>query len=88
MQPHLRKCFDNVQKVEFSKEKDSGEILGMWSAELEYVAFSESVWAHGAVEFWLTNIEKMMRKTLFDITKNALDTYPEDGRERDEWFFQ
>ena len=61
VQPHLRKCFDNVVKVEFSKEKDSSEILGMVSAEKEYVGWSESVWAKGAVEYWLGNIEKMMR---------------------------
>ena len=28
-----------------------------------------------------------MRTTLYDITKNGLDTYPEDGRQRDEWLF-
>lgn len=33
VQPHLRKCFDNVVKVEFSPEKGVAEILGMWSAE-------------------------------------------------------
>lgn len=58
VQPHLRKCFDNIVKVEFGAEKGSKEILGMWSAEQEYVPFSESVWAQGPVEFWLTNIEK------------------------------
>jgi len=41
----------------------------MISAETEYVPFSESVWARGAVEGWLTNIEAMMRKTLFDTVK-------------------
>mmetsp|Transcript_11712 Transcript_11712/g.17853 ORF Transcript_11712/g.17853 Transcript_11712/m.17853 type:complete len:332 (-) Transcript_11712:8215-9210(-) len=87
VQPHLRKCFDNVVKVEFSPEKNSSEILGMWSAEKEYVPFSSSVLAQGPVEFWLSDIESMMRKTLFDITKNALETYPEDGRKRDEWLF-
>jgi len=66
VQPHLRKCFDNVVKVEFTPEVNSAEILGMVSAEKEYVAFSESVWAKGAVEYWLANIEKMMRKTLYD----------------------
>jgi dynein heavy chain len=88
VQPHLRKCFDNMVKVEFSAEKDSQEILGMWSAEKEYVAFSASVWARGPVETWLTNIENMMRKTLFDITKNALATYPDPALNRDEWFFE
>lgn len=88
VQPHLRKCFDNVVKVEFSAEKDSQEILGMWSAEREYVAFSQSVWARGPVEVWLTNIEKMMRKTLYDITLASLQAYPEDALNRDEWFFE
>ena len=59
----------------------------MVSAEKEYVKFSDSVWAKGAVEYWLGNIEAMMRKTLYDEVVTALTNYPEDGRERDEWFF-
>jgi hypothetical protein len=50
----------------------------MVSAESEYVPFSESVFAQGPVEHWLTNIEKMMRKTLYDRTKLSMETYPED----------
>jgi len=88
VQPHLGKCFDNVVRVEFSKVKGaSDEILGMISAEKEYVEWSEPVYARGNVEFWLTNIEGMMRKTLFDIAKGARENYPEDGRYRDEWLF-
>lgn len=59
----------------------------MISAEAEYVEWSEPVYARGNVEFWLTNIESMMRKTLHDVAKNAREVYPEDGRFRDEWFF-
>lgn len=87
VQPHLRKCFDNVVKVEFSPEKGSADILGMWSAEREYVAWSEPVQAKGNVEYWLNNIEKEMRKTLHDQSVKAKAEYPEDGRERDEWLF-
>lgn len=87
VQPHLGKCFDNVVRVEFTKVKNSDEILGMVSAEKEYVEWSEPVFARGNVEFWLTNIEGMMRKTLFDVAKKSRDIYPEDGRFRDEWFF-
>lgn len=38
----------------------------MFSPEQEIVKFSEVVLAQGAVETWLTNIEGMMRKSLYD----------------------
>jgi len=59
----------------------------MISAEGEVIPFSKSVFAEGNVEFWMTNIEKMMCKSLYDITKKALDTYPPTGLNRKEWFF-
>jgi len=74
-------------KIEFKNEKGSKEIIGMWSAESEYVEFSESVFAEGNVEFWLMNIEKMMVKSLYDTTKRSLVEYPVNGIERNEWLF-
>ena len=74
-------------KIEFGSEKNSKEIIGMWSAEQEYAQFSESVYAEGNVEFWLLNIEKMMVKTLYDLTKRSMLEYPENGIERNEWLF-
>ena len=38
----------------------------MWSSEGEYVAFSNSVFAHGVVETWLSKIEEMMIVSLYD----------------------
>lgn len=87
MQPHLRKCFDNIIKIEFAPEKNSKEILGMVSAEQESVLFSESVFAVNSVESWLLNIEKMMCKSLYDLTKKALQEYPENVVERNAWLF-
>ena len=60
VQPHLGKCFDAIKKVEFTPEADSKEIIGMFSPETEFVEFSESVFAEGPVEKWLTSIEEMM----------------------------
>lgn len=74
-------------KIEFTPEKGSREIIGMWSAEQEYVEFSESVYAEGNVEFWLMNIEKMMVKTLYDITKRSMVEYPPNALERNAWLF-
>jgi dynein heavy chain len=82
VQPHLRKCFDNIQRIDFTKEKNSREIISMTSAEREEVFFSEIVMAEGNVEFWLYNIEKMMVKSLYDLTRKGIEEYPEDGLER------
>jgi dynein heavy chain len=87
VQPHLRKCFDNVVKVEFAA--DSAEAIeGMWSAEREYVEFTTPVFARGPVEDWLGQIEARMRSTLYDITLASLTNYPEDGLLRDAWLFE
>ena len=59
----------------------------MLSPEQEIVKFSEVVLAQGAVETWLTNIENMMRKTLYDNTKGSLEEYPKDASNRSEWYF-
>jgi len=87
VQPHLRKCFDNILKIEFSPAKNSKDITGMWSAELEFVAFSGIVKAEGNVEFWLREIDRMMVKSLYDNTQKALIEYPTNGIERNEWLF-
>jgi dynein heavy chain len=87
VQPHLAKCFDAIKKVEFTPEPDSKEIVGMFSPEGEFVQFSDSVFAEGPVEHWLSKIEAMMIQTLYDRTKMALNQYPEDGSQRDEWLF-
>ena len=81
------KCFDAIKRIEFTQEKNSKEIIGMWSPENEYVAFSESVMAVGPVEYWLKNIEYMMQMSLFDNVRTAVKTYPTDVTKRDEWFF-
>ena len=87
VQPHLMKCFDAIKKIEFTPDKNSKEIIGMWSPEGEYVTFSESVMAIGPVEYWLKNIQEMMTQSLFDECKNAVHQYPEDITNRDNWLF-
>jgi len=87
VQPFLRKCFDSILKIEFTPVKNSRDIVGMWSAELEYVEFSGGVKAEGNVEFWLKEIERMRITTLWDITKKSLVEYPTNGIERNQWLF-
>jgi len=87
VQPHLIKCFDSMKKVEFTKEKESKTVVGMFSPENEFVQWSGIVKAEGGVEFWLTAIEKMMTQSLYDKTRIAVNLYPENGIERSQWLF-
>jgi len=87
VQPHMIKCFDSMKKIEFTKEEASKTIIGMYSPETEYVAFTSIVKAEGGVEFWLTAIEKMMTQSLYDCTRMAVNTYPANGIERADWLF-
>jgi len=94
VQNHLRKCFDNMNRIEFKKNEDdeeTNEIIAMISAEPEImpekVNFSESVMAEGAVEHWLSNIQDMMIKSLYDLCKESKAAYPTNGLDRNDWFF-
>jgi dynein heavy chain len=87
VQPHLRKCFDNMSSIVFTEGKKSKSIIAMISADNERVEFSDTVLAEGNVEFWLSNIEKMMVKSLYDQNKKAWQDYPDDALERRDWFF-
>jgi dynein heavy chain len=88
VQPFLNKCFDSIKRIQFTSAKNSKEILAMSSPEGEKVDFSEPTFAEGPVESWLTGIETSMFRSLYLIAKNAMETYPEDGRQRDGWLFE
>ena len=57
VQPHLKKCFEGIAKLEFDERK---EINAMISAEGESVKFSKKVvpaHARGLVEKWLLQVK-------------------------------
>jgi dynein heavy chain len=56
VQPHLKKCFEGIAKLDFTRNK---EITAMVSAEDEVVHFSNNVIpakAGGLVEKWLSEV--------------------------------
>ena len=83
VQPHLRKCFDNLIKLEFGAEEGSIDVLAMFSGEGEKVEFGRNLKARGNVEEWLTGVEKKMKESLYGCMKAGLADY--DCRPRDEW---
>ncbi len=92
VQGHLRKCFDNINRIKFTEEDESREIIAMQSAEPEtmpeIIPFSKSVFSEGAVEHWLMRIQEMMILSLYDLTKKSHFEYPDNGLVRKEWLFR
>lgn len=93
VQPHLRKCFDAINKLEFAQfapgsvEEQSGqisnEILGMVSPEGEKVSLGKGLRARGNVEEWLGKVEEAMFVNLKKIMKSSLQDFENSARE--EW---
>lgn len=83
VQPHLRKCFDNLVALEFGAEDGIVDILAMFSSEKEKVGLGKNLKARGNVEEWLLAVEKRMKDTLQDLMKKGLLDY--DTRPRKEW---
>ena len=83
VQPHMRKCFDNLVKLEFGTEEGSIDITAMFSGEGEKVSLGRNLKARGSVEEWLTAVEKRMKESLYGCMKAGLIDY--DARPRDEW---
>eukprot|EP01107_Rhizomastix_libera_P011726 TRINITY_DN2935_c0_g1_i3.p1 TRINITY_DN2935_c0_g1~~TRINITY_DN2935_c0_g1_i3.p1 ORF type:complete len:3350 (-),score=861.62 TRINITY_DN2935_c0_g1_i3:62-10111(-) len=72
VQPHLRKCFENVSTLEFQEDK---KIVAMNSAEKEQVSFLKSFYPSGNVENWLKEVEVQMRISLHHSIRESIVDY-------------
>ncbi|XP_031243962.1 dynein heavy chain 3, axonemal [Mastomys coucha] len=75
VQPHLKKCFEGIAKLEFT---DKLEIKGMISSEKETVPFIQTIYpvkAKGMVEKWLQQVEKVMLASMRQVIENGIEAY-------------
>jgi dynein heavy chain, axonemal len=91
VQPHLRKCFDAIAKLEFYGQTDSEgvriettDIKAMISPEGERIQLPLGLKARGAVEDWLGKVEDAMVLALKQVMKLAMRVYP--NKDRSVWF--
>jgi len=86
VQPHLKKCFEGISKLEFNEQT---EISAMISPENEVVQFKEKIYpnkARGMVEKWLLQVEDMMMQSVRYVLKDAcLDFVTKD---RNQWVIE
>eukprot|EP00947_MAST-08B_sp_MAST-8B-sp1_P002409 g2409.t1 len=73
VQPHLKKCFEGVVRVKF---EEGNIISSMISREKEKVEFFEPVDPNNkGVEFWMTEIEDMMRISVRHVMYQSIKDY-------------
>ncbi|KAF3428960.1 hypothetical protein E2986_10958 [Frieseomelitta varia] len=77
VQPHLRKCFENIQEVRFEEDL---QITRMYSAEREEVMLHPPMYPLRSVEYWLGDLETVMRNTLRKMIEDALSVVKEIPR--------
>ncbi|KAM3174254.1 hypothetical protein ACTXT7_010920 [Hymenolepis weldensis] len=77
VQPHLKKCFENIAKLQF---EDDLEITAMYSSEGEKVLFEKTTKPVGNVEEWMSEIENLMRYSIRGVIKKALIAYMKTPR--------
>ncbi|XP_052086994.1 dynein axonemal heavy chain 1-like isoform X4 [Mytilus californianus] len=72
VQPHLKKCFENIASLKF---EDDLKITKMFSGEGEEVEFIRTMYPTGNVEEWMLEIENCMKESMRLIIKAALADY-------------
>uniref|UniRef100_A0A2K6FZX0 Dynein axonemal heavy chain 6 n=1 Tax=Propithecus coquereli TaxID=379532 RepID=A0A2K6FZX0_PROCO len=99
VQPHLRKCFDSISKLEFAlmplaegkipgfdaepEKVYTNDVLAMLSPEGERVSLGKGLKARGNVEEWLGKVEEAMFTSLRRLCKAAIADY--QGKPRTAW---
>jgi len=85
VQPHLKKCFDNIKSLDMVRVHQHMEATHMNSSDREKVELKQAVRLEGVVEGWLCEIEDMMKMTLKDSLRACRVDLKKNLSKREKW---
>ena len=85
VQPHLRKCFEAIDRLDFDGQGSAMTMVAMNSAEKEKAKFDGPVSVKGNVEYWLSQVEAMMKRSIKTICKESAEDYKVNAGGRKQW---
>ncbi|GLG95085.1 Uncharacterized protein GBIM_02131, partial [Gryllus bimaculatus] len=86
VQPHLKKCFEGIERLNFTEDLVVTTMISSEGEEVPLVDDISTAAARGQVEKWLKELEIDMKKSVHKMINGAFDDYP--VRDRDYWVLQ
>lgn len=86
VQPHLKKCFEGIAKLEFDTEKKIHAMYSIEGEKIDYIKVIDPMAAKGKVEEWLEQVEKTMLASVKKVVEEAYTDYQKTPR--DQWILK